>query len=207
LRSHPPDTSFMVARIAAEFRDAGLTGFDFAGPEEAFPDPTPHLAAFEEARSKGLGITIHAGEWDGPDQVRRALVVNPSRIAHGAPAEGDPTLLEELKSRPVTLDLCPTSNVQSTSVASLAEHPLARLARAGVPVTLSTDDRTVSDVTLPEEYERVQRALGLSPAELWRINRHALAVAFLQHDEALRGHLIEEFDTFAAAEPLLRESA
>ena len=147
LRSHPPETSFLVARIAAEFRDAGLTGFDFAGPEEAYPDPTAHLAAFEEARSKGLGITIHAGEWDGPEQVRRSLVVNPSRIAHGAPAAADPTLLEELKSRPVTLDLCPTSNVQSTSVASLAEHPLARLARAGVPVTLSTDDRTVSNVT------------------------------------------------------------
>ena len=117
------------------------------------------------------------------------------------------TLLDELRARPVTLDLCPTSNVQSTSVASLAEHPLARLARAGVPVTLSTDDRTVSDVTLPAEYERVHRVLDLSPAELWRINRHALDVAFLQHDEALRGHLKDEFDTFAAAEPLLRESA
>jgi adenosine deaminase len=206
LRSHPPDTSFMVARIAAEFRDAGLTGFDFAGPEEAYPDPTPHLAAFEEARSKGLGITIHAGEWDGPDQVRRSLIVDPSRIAHGAPAAADSTLLDELKARPVTLDLCPTSNVQSTSVASLAEHPLARLARAGVPVTLSTDDRTVSDVTLPDEFERVHRVLGLSPAELWRINRHALDVAFLHHDEALRGHLKGEFDAFAAAEPLLQES-
>jgi adenosine deaminase len=203
LRSHPPETSFMVARIAAEFRDAGLTGFDFAGPEEAFPDPTPHLAAFEEARSKGLGITIHAGEWDGPDQVRRALVVNPSRIAHGAPAAADPQLLEELKSRPVTLDLCPTSNVQSTSVASLAEHPLARLFLDGVPVTLSTDDRTVSDVSLTEEYERVHRVLELSPAELWQINRHALDVAFLQQDEAQRARLIEEFDAFAAAEPLL----
>jgi adenosine deaminase len=197
----------MVARMAAEFRDAGLTGFDLAGQEEAFPDPTPHLAAFEVARSAGLGITIHAGEWDGPDQVRRALAVNPSRIAHGAPAAVDPALLDELRARSVTLDLCPTSNVQSTSVASLAEHPLALLARAGVPVTLSTDDRTVSDVTLVEEYMRAHRALDLSPAELWRINTHALQVAFLHHDEPQRARLIEEFDAFAATEPLLRESA
>ena len=65
----------------------------------------------------------------------------------------------------------------------------------------------MSDVTLPDEYERVHRVLDLSPDELWRINRHALDVAFLQHDEALRGHLKDEFDAFAAAEPLLRESA
>jgi adenosine deaminase len=205
LRSHAPDTSFMVARIAAEFRDAGLTGFDFAADEEAFPDPTPHLPAFEVARAAGLGITIHAGEWDGPDQVRRSLVVNPSRIAHGATAAADPSLLAELQSRPVTLDLCPTSNVQSTSVASLAEHPLAAMARAGVPVTLSTDDRTVSNISLVDEYARVHRALGLSPAELWQINLHALRVAFLQHDEALRARLIEDFEAFAATEPLLRE--
>lgn len=203
LRSHSPQTSLAVARTAAGFLDAGLAGFDFAGPEEAFPDPTPHLAAFDAARAAGLGITIHAGEWDGPSQVRRALVVNPSRIAHGAPAAADPTLLEELRTRSVTLDLCPTSNVQTTSVAALADHPLARLARAGVPVTLSTDDRTVSNVTLVDEYERAHEAMGLSAAELWRINVHALRVAFLHHDERMRSRLIAEFKDFAAAEPLL----
>ena len=94
MRSHSPQTSLAVAPTAAEFVDPGLTGFDFAGPEEAFPDPTPHLARLlERARSAGLGITIHAGEWDGPEQVRRALVVNPARIAHGAPAAADPALL------------------------------------------------------------------------------------------------------------------
>jgi adenosine deaminase len=203
LRSHPPQTSLAVARTAAEFVDAGLTGFDFAGPEEAFPDPTPHLAAFDAARTAGLGITIHAGEWDGPEQVRRSLIVDPSRVAHGAPAAADPALLDELRTRPVTLDLCPTSNVQSTSVASLADHPLARLARAGVPVTLSTDDRTVSNVTLVDEYQRAHDALGLSAAELWQINLHALHVAFLHHDERLRTHLLAEFEDFGAAEALL----
>ena len=127
LRSHSPQTSLAVARTAAEFLDAGLAGFDFAGPEEAFPDPTPHLAAFDAARAAGLGITIHAGEWDGPSQVRSALVVNPSRIAHGAPAAADPALLEELRTRPVTLDLCPTSNVQ------IDQCRVARRPPAGAP--------------------------------------------------------------------------
>lgn len=203
LRSHPPAMSVAVAEAAVHFIGQGLTGFDFAGREQEFPDPRPHLEAFEVARAGGLGITIHAGEWGGAAQVRRALVVNPSRIAHGAPAADDPALIAELIARNVTLDVCPTSNVQTQSVASLAEHPLARLARAGVPVTLSTDDRTVSDLTLVREYERVYSVLGLSAAELWRINMHALRVAFVQDDEALRTRLIREFEVFVAREPLL----
>ena len=87
LRSHPPDANAVMARMATGFIDRGLTGFDLAGPEEAFPDPLVHARAFEIAREGGLGITIHAGEWGGAAQVRRALdAVLPSRIAHGARA-------------------------------------------------------------------------------------------------------------------------
>jgi adenosine deaminase len=78
----------------------------------------------------------------------------------------------------VTLDLCPTSNVQAGVVPSLSDHPLARLHRLGVPVTLSTDDATVSDITLTEEYVRSVERIGLTLAELWAIDRHALDVAF-----------------------------
>jgi adenosine deaminase len=203
MRSHSPDMSLAVAKEAAQFPDRGLTGFDLAGGEAQFPDPRLHLAAFEAARAGGLGITIHAGEWGGATQVRRALVVGPSRIAHGAPAIDDATLVAELIERGITLDLCPTSNVQAAIYPSLADHPLARLARAGAQVTLSTDDRTVSDLTLVREYERAHEVLGLSAAELWRMNMHALRVAFLHHDEMLRARLLGEFEAFAAREPLL----
>jgi adenosine deaminase len=206
LRSLPPDMSVAVAETAVHFVEAGLTGFDLAGREQEFPDPRPHLEAFEVARAGGLGITIHAGEWGGAAQVRHALIVNPARIAHGAPAAGDPGLIAELIARDVTLDLCPTSNVQTQSVPSLAEHPLARLARSGAPVTLSTDDRTVSDVTLIREYERAYSVIGLSATELWQINMRALRVAFLQHDEALRARLIAEFEAFAESEPLVADA-
>jgi adenosine deaminase len=203
MRSHPPAMSVAVAEEAARFIDQGLTGFDLAGPEAAFPDPLLHRDAFAAAAVAGLGITIHAGEWGGAGQVWRALELDPARIAHGAPAAGDPRLMEELKARAVTLDLCPTSNVQAAVVPSLAEHPLPYLARAGVPVTLSTDDRTVSGLTLVSEYERAHDHLGLSLPELWRLNLHALRVAFLQHDEALRASLMAEFEAFATSEPTL----
>ena len=83
LRSHDADGNVELAETAARFLDEGLTGWDLAGPEAAYPDPLDHARAFEAARANGLRMTIHAGEWGGADQVRRALVVEPERIAHG----------------------------------------------------------------------------------------------------------------------------
>jgi adenosine deaminase len=91
--------------------------------------------------------------------------------------------------------------VQANIVPSVAAHPIARLFRAGVPVTLSTDDRTVSNLTLVREYGNVLRETGMTTPELWAMDRHALGAAFLHHDEPLRARLLAEFDEFAASEP------
>ena len=203
LRSHPADANAAMARVAASFIDQGLTGFDLAGPEEAFPDPLVHARAFDIAREAGLGITIHAGEWGDAAQVRRALEVHPTRIAHGAAAASDAALMAELAARNITLDVCPTSNVQASIFPTLKSFPLPALLAAGVPLTLSTDDRTVSDLTLVREYERASFDIGVSIADLWRMNRHALEVAFLHDDEPLRDALCAEFDAFAASDPEL----
>ena len=178
LRSHEPTANVRLAEAAARFRDDGLVGWDLAGPEAAWPDPLVFADAFAAARSGGLRITLHAGEWGGATQVRRALALDPERIAHGAATIDDPVLMAELTARGVTLDLCPTSNVQAGIVESVALHPLARLHRAGVPVSLSTDDSTVSDIALSEEYRRAVEENGLRLPELWAIDRHALAAAF-----------------------------
>lgn len=203
IRSHPPAANAAMARAAIQFRDVGLTGFDLAGPEEAFPDPLAHERAFEIAREGGLGITIHAGEWGGAEQVRRALELAPTRIAHGSRAADDPTLMAELAARGVTLDVCPTSNVQASIYPTLDAFPLRELLAAGVALTLSTDDRTVSDLTLVREYERVHSVIGISISDLWRMNMHALDVAFLHDDEGLRARLREEFEAFAASDAAL----
>ncbi|HXG26331.1 MAG TPA: adenosine deaminase [Candidatus Binatia bacterium] len=202
LRSHDPDENVRLAEAASRFIDRGLTGWDLAGPEAAFPDPLTHGRAFEAARAGGLRITVHAGEWGGAAQVRRALEVDPERIAHGEAASDDRSLVAELTARRVSLDLCPTSNVQAGIVPSFAEHALVRLHRAGAPVTLNTDDTTVSDVTLTEEYGRAVRDIGLTLPELWTIDRFALDVAFA--DEATLAPLRAAFDAWAAAVPELR---
>jgi adenosine deaminase len=203
LRSHDPSDNVRLAETAARFRDRGLTGWDLAGPEAGFPDPLLHARAFEAARAGGLRITVHAGEWGGAAQVRRALEVAPERIAHGEAASDDPALVADLRARDVCLDLCPTSNVQAGIVASFADHALVRLHRAGVPVTLSTDDTTVSDISLTDEYGRAVAEIGLTLPELWAIDRFALDVAFA--DESTLAPLRRAFDDWAVGIPELAE--
>ena len=200
LRSHDPADNVRLAEAAATFRGEGLTGWDLAGPEAAFPDARLHARAFAAARAGGLRITLHAGEWGGAAQVRAALAMEPERIAHGPGAIDDPALVRELAERGVALDLCPTSNVQAGIVATVAAHPLARLHRAGVRVTLSTDDTTVSDLTLTEEYVRARERIGLTAAELWTIDRGALDVAFA--DESDLAPIRDSVAAWMASEPV-----
>lgn len=202
LRSHDPAANDRLAETAVRFRDDGLVGWDLAGPEAAYPDPLLHGRAFDIARAGGLAITVHAGEWGGAGQVRRSLdAVAPARIAHGPGAIDDEELCAELTARGIPLDLCPTSNWQAGIVASIAAHPLARLHRTGVPVTLNTDDTTVSDISLSEEYIRAVEEIGLTLPELWLLDRGALDVAFAE--EAVLHPLRAAFDAWAAGIPEL----
>jgi len=201
LRSHDPARNVELAATAARFLDQGLTGWDLAGQEAAYPDPLMHARSFEVARAEGLRITVHAGEWGGASQIRRALQVDPERIAHGPTAIEDPELCAELRARGITLDLAPHSNWQAGAVPSVAAHPIGPLARIGVPVSLNTDDLTVSDLTLSEEYVAVHEQVGLTLPELWAIDCHALDVAFA--DEATRTRLRTEFDAWAEGIPEL----
>jgi adenosine deaminase len=179
MRSHPPGANVELARAAAAF-GRPVVGFDLAGPEATYPAP-PHAAAFRAAEEGGLALTAHAGEVPGSEHVRDALGLGVRRIAHGATAAADPELLAAVRERGVTLDLCPTSNVQAGLFASLAEHPLARLHRAGVRVTLSTDDHTVTGTTLSAEMAAVTAAQGLEPPELIAIAVNGFRAGFGPH--------------------------
>jgi adenosine deaminase len=179
MRSHAAQTNLdFVLDMVQEGPPDGLVAVDLAGPEERFPDPERHRGAIDMARDLGLHVTLHAGEWGGAGQVRRALGLEPERIAHGPLAIDDPALVRELVEREVWLDLCLTSNIQARIVPTFEEHPLRRLHQAGVRVTLSTDDLTVSDVSLSEEYARAVEQLGVTLPELWAIDTAAIEAAF-----------------------------
>ena len=176
MRSHPPAANVALARTAAAF-GWPVVGFDLAGPEAEWPAP-PHAAAFAAAREGGLALTAHAGEVPGPERVLQVLDFGVSRVAHGVTAADDAAVMQLLRERGVTLDLCPTSNVQAGVVRSLATHPVARLHRAGVSVTISTDDRTVSATSLSQELARTVEAVGLTDEELLSISLNAFRRAF-----------------------------
>jgi adenosine deaminase len=176
MRSHPPGANVELAGTAGAFGPP-VVGFDLAGPEAAYPAP-PHALAFVTAAEAGLALTAHAGEVTGPQRVREVLEFGVRRVAHGVTADEDPELLAELRARDITLDLCPTSNVQAGIVTQLADHPVARLHRAGVSVTISTDDRTVTGTSLTDELARCADALVLTDDELSAIAMNAFARGF-----------------------------
>lgn len=176
MRSHPPAANLELARTAVAFGPP-VVGFDLAGPEQAWPAP-PHAVAFVAAREGGLGLTAHAGEVEDPRRVREVLDFGVRRVAHGVTAVDDPDLLDVLRGRDITLDLCPTSNVQAGIVASLDDHPVGKLHRGGISVTLSTDDRTVAGVTLSQEMARTAAAQRLTDDELAAIALNAFHRGF-----------------------------
>ena len=202
MRSHPPERNLEFVRsLEAGGVPDGLVAVDLAGPEARYPDPLLHREAIELARSIGLHVTVHAGEWGGAAQVLRSLSVNPERIAHGPHAIEDPACVAELIERGVVLDLCPTSNTQANIVESFEAFPLKRLMDAGVRVTLNTDDLTVSDVTLSQEYEHAVTRLGVTVPELWDLDLAAIEYAFC--DEGTKDRLRQSFLAWGAGVPEL----
>jgi adenosine deaminase len=142
----------VVGELAAYHESLGVVGFDIAGAERSFP-PILFKDAYALARKMGLRLTAHAGEDSGPENVWSAVdELGAERIGHGVSAAKDPALLQRLARDRITLEVCLSSNLQTGAVENLARHPLRRFMEAGVPVTLASDNPTVSATTLTEEY-------------------------------------------------------
>jgi adenosine deaminase len=168
---------------AIDLMHAGVVGIDLAGDEANFPGER-FVRHFARAREAGLRVTVHAGEAAGAASVRQAIEqLGAERIGHGIRAIEDPAVVRLLIERNIPLEICPTSNLQTSTVASYAAHPLPALLRAGVIVTLNSDDPGISAIDLPHEYRIAQQALGLTSAELRQIQHNGLEVAFLSPAE------------------------
>jgi adenosine deaminase len=175
-----------VARHAAQRPHPYVVGFSMAGDEERHP-ATEFAQAYAIAAAAGLGCTIHAGEWAGPESVRAALALPVTRIDHGVRAIEDPGVVAELVERAIVLDCCPTSNVVLGVYPGYAEHPLPLLRAAGVRVTLGSDDPPYFGSTLGGEYAVCAQRFGCGEVDLREITRTAIDAAFC--DEALKAAL------------------
>jgi adenosine deaminase len=177
VRNFGVDRAIRVARYAAERPHPYVVGFSMAGDEENFP-ADDFAEPFEIAAAAGLGCTIHAGEWGGPDSVRAALRLPVTRIDHGVRAIEDAVLVAELAAREIVLACCPTSNVVLGLYPSYEQHPLTRLRAAGVRVTLGSDDPPYFGATIGSEYEICAQRMGLSEDDLRDLTRTAIEAAF-----------------------------
>ncbi|MGI8545877.1 MAG: adenosine deaminase [Gemmatimonadaceae bacterium] len=179
LRQWSPEVSVETAELAVRYMDRGVVGFDIAGGEAGNPAGA-HAAAFLYAREHFLGVTCHAGEGDGAGSIEQALFLcGAYRIGHGVRAGENPQLLSFLRDRQIPLELCPTSNVQTHAVESFAEHPVKRYLDYGVNVTLNTDNRLISGITLTSEFARLIRDLGFTTDDLARCVMNGCNAAFL----------------------------
>ena len=180
--------SVEVARAAIQFAGDGVVAFDLAGPEAGFP-PSMHAEAIRTAVEGGLHLTIHAGEGDGVASMAEALDHGTERIGHGARIiedtvveNGEITSLGPVAQRVldgrIPLEICPTSNLHTGMYADAASHPIGMLDRAGFAVTLNTDNRLMSGISLTDEFDLVARAHGFGPSDFARITTTALEAAF-----------------------------
>jgi adenosine deaminase len=188
--------SLEIADLAVRWRDRGVCGFDIAGAEAGYP-PTRHLDAFEHIRRENFHLTIHAGEAFGLPSIWEALqLCGAERLGHGVRLVDDIVVAPDgsarlgrlaamVRDRRVPLELCPTSNVHSGAAPSIAEHPIGLLADLRFRVTVNTDNRLMSAITLSREMANLVEAFGLGWDRLEWLTINAMKSAFLPFDERI----------------------
>ncbi|WP_410656438.1 adenosine deaminase [Amycolatopsis sp. lyj-112] len=185
-----------IAGLAVRYRDAGVVGFDIAGPEDGFP-PTRNLDAFEFLRTNNAHFTIHAGEAFGLASIWEAIQhCGAERLGHGVrivddiKVDSDGTvhlgrLAAYVRDCRIPLEICPTSNVQTGAARSIAEHPIGLLARLRFRVTVNTDNRLMSGCSMTSEFATLAETFGYDLAELEWFTINAMKSAFLDFDQRL----------------------
>jgi adenosine deaminase len=186
VRNFGVERALAVAAYAAEEAHPYVVGFSMAGDEANFPIGD-YAEAYAIAAAAGLGCTVHAGEWAGPNSVRAALALPVTRIDHGVRAIEEAALVDELAARRIVLNTCPTSNVVLGVFPGFDEHPLPQLRDAGVRLTLGSDDPPYFGATIGGEYQVCFERLGFSVQDLSAVTLTAIDAAFC--DEELKAAL------------------
>jgi adenosine deaminase len=177
------DLAEKVACLAVDRKDKGIVGLDLAGSEATAP-AAPFMGIFNEVQQAGLNISIHAGEWGGAKNVREAIEkFQTERIGHGVRVLEDPKVVALAKERSTTFEVCITSNFQSGVVPKLEDHPFAKMLSAGLNATLNSDDPSISQIVLSNEFRLANEELGVPLAVLRDQTLAAAMSAFLPEGE------------------------
>ena len=189
--------SLEIAELAVRYRDRGVAGFDIAGAEAGWP-PSRHLDAFQYVARENFHITIHAGEGFGLPSIWEALQwCGAERLGHGVRIVDDIRVTPEgavqlgrlasyVRDRRIPLEMCPTSNVQTGAAPSIEQHPIRLLRQLSFRVTVNTDNRLMSAVTLSSEFHRLVETFGYGWSDIEWLTINAMKSAFAHFDERLR---------------------
>lgn len=168
-----------TVRICTDFMGNGVVALDLAGAEALYPT-VDYKHLFEFAAKEGIPYTIHAGEADGAQSVRDAVNMGASRIGHGIRAIEDPSVVNMLAEYKIPLEMCPTSNLQTQAVKNLQNYPILHYINRGIPVTINSDNMTVSATDVSKELELITSTFSISKDLLLR---NAQAAAFIPMPE------------------------
>ncbi|UCB60380.1 MAG: adenosine deaminase [Candidatus Bathyarchaeota archaeon] len=178
VRNYGPNMAMQVLDWIEEKRE-NVVSVDIGGSEERFP-PKPFGRVYQRAREMGLHLVAHAGEAAGPESIWDAInYLNVEHIGHGVTAKQSPKLVSHLLQQGIVLEMCPTSNVKTGAVASLSRHPIRELFEKGVTVTVNTDDPSMFNTSMDNEYLQLHRHLGFTVPELFQLTVSALDSSFM----------------------------
>lgn len=204
IRHLDPQTSVRLAELAVAYKGKGVVGFDLAGPEEGHP-ARRHRDAIQLILDNNVNVTIHAGEAFGPESIAQAVHwCGAHRIGHGVRLRENGDLLNYLNDHRIPLEMCPSSNLQTGLVASLASHPLKFYFDFGLRVCVNTDSRLITDTTVTKELLLAHREMGFSLDDLCTLLVQGFKSAFLPFRE--KADLLRQVNA-EIAEVLARFSA
>lgn len=193
LRHYNEAQSMETVKLVEAFKGTNVVGFDIAADEAGFPIDA-HVKAFKYAKKHGISCTAHAGEACGADSVWETLRhFHPKRIGHGVRSIEDPELMTFLKSEGIHLEVCPTSNVQTAIYETIEDHRVNEIYQTGVSMSINTDARTISNVSLADEYGTLERVFGWEKAHFLQCNLEAIQHAFTDKStkDAIRQQLLK----------------
>ena len=182
MRQFSFEDNLKTIELASKYLDKGVVAIDLAGAEALYPTAS-FEKLFQIAKDKNIPFTIHAGEADGKDSILSAINFKTKRIGHGVRCIEDNETLNIIKKNNITLEVCPTSNIQTGIFENYYDHPIKKLYDMNVLVTINVDNMTVSNIDLTQEYEKLVKIFNLNIEDLKKINLNAIDAAFLTDKE------------------------
>jgi len=182
MRNFEFEKNLEIIKLAEKYLNKGVCAIDLAGDENKYPLDN-YLELFEIAKEKNIPFTIHAGENGSFKEVEKAINIGASRIGHGVHAIESKEIQQLIKEKDILLEICPTSNIQTNAIDYYENHPIYKFYKDNIKVCINTDNKTVSNINLNQEYDKLKKYFNLNENDFKQMNLYAIDYAFISEEE------------------------